>query len=106
MHEPDHRKNLSAQQPERRSEARSAVDQEATIKVLNPLETSERSSARVVEVSGTGLKLRVSDALMPGTLVQIRVGDKLLLGEVRYCNPNGAGFLAGVRLQDVFDTGT
>lgn len=105
MQEPDHRKKAPAQQPERRSEARSAADHEATIKLLNPLQASERISARVIETSPSGLTLRLKHALLPGTLVQIRVGEKMLFGEIRYCNPSGAGFRAGVRLQDVFDTG-
>lgn len=104
MPDPDHRKNAPAQNSERRSETRAAADQEATIKLLNP-QTAGRISARVIETSGSGLKLRLKDALMPGTLVQIRVGEKLLLGEVRYCNPHSRGFQVGVRLQDVFDTG-
>lgn len=105
MPEPDHRKSPAAQRAERRGEMRSAADQEATVKLLHPLQTSGRISARVIETSEGGLKLRLRDAIMPGTLVQIRVAGQLLLGEVRYCTAHSNGFHVGVRLQDVFDAG-
>jgi hypothetical protein len=91
--------------PERRSDPRSARDQPAIIKLLNPLETASRIPARVIETSRGGLRVSLDRALMPGTVVQIRVGEKSLLGEVRYCNSDGEKFFAGVRLQDVFETG-
>lgn len=93
-----------ADKAERRDEARASVDQPAVIKVLNPLQPSSRILASVVETSRAGMKLRLDRDLMPGTLVQIRIRGKLLLAEVRFCNPAGAGFLVGVRLQDIFET--
>jgi len=94
-----------AQTTERRADPRQPAEQPATIKLLNPLHTSERISATVVDISKGGLRLRLDQSLMPGMLVQIRLGEKLLLGEIRYCTPAGDEFHAGVRLQDVFETG-
>jgi PilZ domain len=105
---PDRRENTSipADPADRRAEPRSPTDLPATIKLLNPLQASGRISARVIDYSRGGLKLRVEKSLMPGTLVQIRLGEKLLLGDVRFCSPaDGDEFYAGVRLQDVFETG-
>jgi hypothetical protein len=105
---PDHREKASipADPADRRVEPRSPADLPATIKLLNPLQTSERISARVIDYSRGGLRLRVEKSLMPGTLVQVRVGEKLLLGDVRFCSPaDGGEFYAGVRLQDIFETG-
>jgi hypothetical protein len=91
--------------PERRSDPRSLADQPATIKLLSPLEAASRIPARIIEISRSGLRLRVERGLMPGAIVQIRVGEKLLMGEVRYSNPEGEKFQVGVRLHDVFETG-
>jgi hypothetical protein len=89
---------------ERRSETRSPANQSATLKILNPLQTSTRIPAQVIESSRGGLKLRLERELMPGTLVQIRVAGKLLLGEVRFCCAESGEYVIGVRLQDVFET--
>ena len=94
-----------AQTTERRSDPRQPAEQPATIKLLNPLHPAGRIAATVVDISKGGLRLRLNQSLMPGTLVQIRLGEKLLLGEIRYCTPAGEEFHAGVRLQDVFETG-
>ncbi len=104
---PDHDEEPSCPKdvPERRSEPRSPADQSATIKLLSPLETASRIPARIIEISRGGLRLRVDRALMPGAIVQIRVDEKLLMGEIRFCNPDGEKFQVGVRLQDVFETG-
>jgi len=99
---PDERE---AKQRERRADPRHPTNRPATIKLLNPLQTLTDVSVRVLEISRLGLKLCVNQPLMPGTLVQIRFNGKLLLGEVRYCKAVGDDFHAGVRLQDVFDTG-
>jgi hypothetical protein len=93
----------AADSKERRSEPRNPANRLATVKVLNP-QTSDRISARLVEISKGGLKLRLSEPLMPGTLVQIRFSGKLVLAEVRYCNVADAEFHVGVRLQDIFQT--
>lgn len=94
-----------AETTDRRTDVRHPSDQPATIKFLNPVQSSADVSARVLEISRGGLKLRVNRPLMPGTLVQIRFGGKLLMGEVRHCDPAGDEYHAGIRLQDVFDTG-
>ena len=89
---------------ERRADPRHPVDEPATVKVLNPLQTAPRSPARIVEMSRGGMRLRMNQSLMPGTLLQIRFMGKLALAEVRYCEPAGEEFYAGVRFQDVLDT--
>ncbi len=93
-----------AQHEERRADPRHPVDEPATVKVLNPLQTAARFDARIVEMSRGGMKLRLPHSLMPGTLVQIRFQAKLALAEVRYCEAAGAEYYAGVRFQDVLDT--
>ena len=89
------------QREERRSSVRSPTDDPASLHVLNPL-SSAHSKVRVVEVSQEGLKLRVPELLHPGTMVQVRFRDRIVLGEVRYCLPAGAEFYIGVQIRDVF----
>lgn len=89
---------------DRRTDPRLPSEQPATVRLLNP-HASARLSATVMDISRGGLKLRLDRSLMPGTLVQIRLGEKVLLGEIRHCTPVGEEFQAGVRLQDVFETG-
>jgi hypothetical protein len=107
---PDDREKTDANSPpaaessERRSEPRTASNASAFVRLLNPLQTSERLPARVADLSRGGMKLILDRPLMPGTLVQIRFEGKLLLGEVRFCNPVDAEFQIGIRLQDIFDT--
>jgi hypothetical protein len=55
-----------------------------------------------VNVSKRGLKFQVSDALEPGVTVQVRLGGKIIMGEVRYCSAHGGEFHVGVEIQDVF----
>ncbi len=101
MAEPDH---PAGSNDERSSESRPPKEPQAKIKLLNPLEPTERA-ARVIEMSPGAMKLHVAAMLLPGTLVQIRYQGKLLMGEVSSCEPAPAGFVAGVRLQDIFETG-
>ena len=71
------------------------------MKLLNPL-SAVRTNVHVLDGSKGGMKLSVSEALQPGTVVQIRLKDTFTLAEVRYCVKVGTKFHVGVRLQDVF----
>lgn len=99
-------KQTAASRPaagDRRTETRFPENHPATLKLLNP-QTSARIPAIIVDSSGGGVKLSVDRDILPGTLVQVRVDGRVLLGEVRFSNPQGNAYLVGVRLQDVFDT--
>ncbi len=89
---------------ERRADPRHPVYEPAPVKVLNPLQTATRFSARIVEISRRGMKLRMNQYVTPGTLAQIRFMGKLALAEVRYCQLAGEEQYVGVRFQDVLDT--
>ncbi|MBM3796163.1 MAG: hypothetical protein FJW31_19370 [Acidobacteria bacterium] len=53
----------------------------------------------VVNLSGSGLRLRTGQPHAAGTLVRADCQDVLLLGEVCYCEPEGSQFAIGVRLE-------
>jgi hypothetical protein len=86
---------------ERRSEARVRVDIAARMKSLNPLtSTGPSSRVRIVEISYHGMKLRVHREMLPGGLVQIIVGDQIVMGTVRHARHSGADFEVGIRLTE------
>lgn len=85
---------------ERRLSVRVPSDESTALHVLKPLSTG-RLAARVVDVSAGGMKLSVLEFLNPGSMVQIRLKDTIILGEVRYCVPTKDGFHVGVRQEGV-----
>ena len=86
---------------ERRSETRVRVDIAARMKSLNPLTSSGPSTrARIIEISYHGMKLRVHREMLPGGLVQVIVGDKILMGTVRHARCLGSEFEVGIRLTE------
>lgn len=105
---PDHRgKPTGSNRPaigDRRSELRFPVNHPATLKFLNPVQTASRIPATILNSSRGGIKLSVDRDVLPGTLVQVRVDGRVLLGEVRFSRPQGSEYHVGVRLQDIFDT--
>jgi hypothetical protein len=86
---------------ERRSETRVRVDIAARMKSINPLtSTGPSTRVRIIEISYHGMKLRVHREMLPGGLVQIIVGDRILMGKVRHARPVGADFEVGIRLTE------
>ena len=77
------------------------VGKPITLRLLSPA-SSGRSTARILDVAGDGLKLRVTEFLHPGSTIQINTDDTIVIGEVRYCRPAGAGFQTGIRIHDSF----
>lgn len=86
---------------ERRSEVRQSVNQPASLKELLPY-VAQRREVQVLEISKSGLKLHVSRQIDPGTLVQIRLEDMIVTGEVRYWVSAGDEFQVGIQIQDAF----
>ena len=71
------------------------------MKLVNPA-SAVRTNVRVLDVSEGGVKVRVAEALKPGTVIQVRLKGAIALAEVRYCRKVGTEFHVGVQLQDVF----
>lgn len=85
--------------PDRRGETRTAIDEAASFKLLDPVtSTSPPQQARIIETSENGMKLRVKRLMLPRTLIQVRMQDKIVLGVVKYCAEDGGEFQVGVRL--------
>jgi hypothetical protein len=86
---------------ERRSEVRIALESPARIKALDPLTSiGPSSSGQVLNTSRTGVQLRVKRAFLPGSVVQIRFQDQIVIGTVKYCTPSGDEFQIGEQLKE------
>jgi hypothetical protein len=55
-------------------------------------------SARVLDVSKSGMSLRLSAPIAPGTLVQIELKSVVASGEVRHCRKDGEEYSVGIQL--------
>jgi hypothetical protein len=86
--------------PERRTDARAALSAPLSLRVLDP--SARLLEGQLLNVSTRGLKVQVPEALEPGVMVQVRLGGKIIMAEVRYCQAHGQEFQLGVRIQDVF----
>jgi len=82
---------------QKRSEPRFDTNGEGTLQELHPLSV-ERCKVRIVNVSKNGLGLVSPKAILPGTIVQLRINDIVELGNVRYCSASDEGFRIGLRL--------
>lgn len=87
---------------EKRREPRFASESMITLRVLRPL-SFERLTGRIINVSRSGVALRLATSLERAALVQVRVGTTVLLGEVRHCAKTGSEFTIGIRLEDVME---
>jgi hypothetical protein len=84
---------------ERRSERRMATNDSASVQVISP-QTLGHMDVQVLDVSRNGLKIRSPKFLHSGVILQMRLRDTLILGEVRYCVQTDDGFWAGLYIQD------
>ena len=82
---------------QKRSEPRFETNGEGTFQELHPL-SLERHKVRIVNVSKNGLGLVSPKAILPGTIVQLRINDIVELANVRYCSASDEGFRIGLRL--------
>ena len=82
---------------QKRSEPRFDTDGEGTLQEIHPL-SLDRRRVRIVNVSKNGLGLVSPKAILPGTIVQLRIKDIVELANVRYCSASDEGFRIGLRL--------
>jgi len=60
----------------------------------------EHLDVQVLDVSRNGLKIRTPRFLSSGAVVQMRLRDMVIRGEVRYCVQTDEGFYVGLFIQD------
>lgn len=84
---------------ERRREQRIPVDQDVVVTLLGSDQAS--FTARTVDQSGRGLQILLAQPLEAGAAVKIEMEDALLLAEVCFINAVPAGFVAGLRIDQM-----
>jgi hypothetical protein len=91
--------NLSEPSVEqKRTEPRFTTEGEATVQELHPI-SFDRQPVKIVNVSKNGLGIVGAKAILPGTIVQLRMNGTVELGNVRYCSAlDSGGFRIGLRL--------
>jgi hypothetical protein len=85
-----------------RSELRFRTGDNARFQELNPLSV-DCQNVKIVDVSKNGLGLLAPRSVLPGTIVQVRVGNNIEIGEVRFCLASGDQvYRIGLRLHRRF----
>src|SRR5437867_1974837 len=80
-----------------RSEPRFEVNQPVTATVIG--KDVDRIPARILNLSGKGMRVSIDRRLPVGAAVKIEWRDTLLLCEVCYCCPEGELFSAGLQVE-------
>jgi hypothetical protein len=82
---------------ERRQEARLAINVPVTVTVLG-MNSEGIMQARVLDVSGKGMKVRLPLPVAVGAPVQVETDDSLFLGEASYSEAVEGGYIVGLIL--------
>lgn len=78
----------------RRGEPRFQVSAPAK---LTPLDDPERElDCILADISGSGMKVVLSEELGEGQMISVEVGQHMVLGDVRHCTARGSKFVIGV----------
>jgi hypothetical protein len=59
---------------------------------------AELGHGEVSDISASGASVLLYCPLKPGTIIEVRQGEHVYRGQIRYCNPEGADFRIGVQL--------
>jgi len=87
--------------PERRREVRVRTNDLAVLQVVAPF-SDDRVSARVMDISKSGLQVSLALNLEPGAVVKVKRAKTVFFGQVRYCRLEQDGqFRAGLLLQEM-----
>ena len=97
--------NRTSGSDERRVGRRIDVNEPASFQMLSPLQ-AERFEAHVLDVSHQGIKIRTQILLERGVILQIRLREMLITGEVRHCARAADGFHVGLYIQDCVERRT
>lgn len=85
----------------RRLEHRFPADAPVEVTIVYPV-TPGRIKGTMVDLSKSGLRLRMETSLPKGSRVQVKLGDVVVFGEVRHCRETDeAWFEAGVHIEDM-----
>jgi PilZ domain len=92
--------NLGALFLEKRREARYPTNDPAEVEIANG--GAGRSPATVLDVSKSGLRLKLESCINKGAEVRVTLQRNIVIfGQIRYCRPLGDAFDAGVLIHDM-----
>ena len=92
-------RSLASHPAPKRSEPRFSTEGDATVQELHPI-SFDRHKVKVLDVSKNGVGVLGPKAILPGTIVQLRMNGAIELGNIRYCSAVGdEGFRIGVKLE-------
>ena len=83
---------------DRRSEPRSPANPEVSLKIPGWAGLPNPMRARIVNVSGHGMRLHTAHPVECGAHVEIETLDGLIAGEVSRCQLESKGYSLGVRI--------
>jgi len=85
---------------EKRREARYPTNDPAEVEIANG--GGGRSSATVLDVSKSGLRLKLESSINKGAEVKVTLQRNIVIfGQIRYCRPLDGAFDAGVLIHDM-----
>jgi len=88
------------EEADRRKEPRYPSDGSARV-LVSFLSEPQTFNARVLDVSKSGMRLKLSAPLAPGTLVQVELKSLVATGAVRHCRKDGEEYSMGIQLDAV-----
>ncbi|HUA87514.1 MAG TPA: PilZ domain-containing protein [Bryobacteraceae bacterium] len=80
---------------EKRGEPRFALT--SPIRVIVPGDGGHTIDSTLIDISGTGMRFLASESMEAEKVVAIEVDSRLILAEVRYCQPRSGRFVVGAR---------
>jgi hypothetical protein len=87
--------------PDRRRELRVPKNQDVRLKILGWAGLPNPMEARIVDVSGSGMRLHAPRPVECGASVEIDAVEMLILGEVCRCQAESTDYALGVRITGV-----
>ncbi|HML18518.1 MAG TPA: PilZ domain-containing protein [Bryobacteraceae bacterium] len=85
---------------ERRREARLIANTPVMV-TLQGMLGDPQMAANVLDMAGSGLRLRTAMPVPSGARVKVETAETLMLGEVLRCEPLDEGFALGLALSEV-----
>ena len=87
---------------ERRKEQRLRINRSAAVTVLGSTNGDAMANppmeGQILEISGTGLRVRVHSAIPYDAPIRVDANDVMMLGEVTRCEPDDDAFIVGIQL--------
>jgi anti-sigma factor RsiW len=93
--------HVTLAQKDRRCELRFPVNDPVFVQVIEPF-SEGTLRGRIVDVSKSGLRLSLRTAVLPGSLVKVRLALPFAFCQVRHYSQRGEEFHIGVTVQEVF----